>query len=322
VLLILTSSGDVTADYLADILSRERVDFVRLDTDQLVQRVRISYEGFEPRIQLDDRWIAPGDVKSIWYRRPEPLCFEPPDDSPEARFALSEWSECLEGFFARVPPERWINHPTANFEASHKLEQLHLAQTLGFNVPDTLVTQDTELMRRFFAKHHGKVIIKPVSQGQVEESDGSAKSLIYTNLVREEDLLDLSDLERCPTFFQQFVPKESDVRITVVDREMHAVRLLAKEPDGTQRCDVRRNNMVDVLGEMVEIPPGIVTKIRGMMRRYRLRFGAIDMAIATGGEWWFFEINPNGQWAWLDMTTGTDIARSLLHAFSQSTAVV
>ena len=53
------------------------------------------------------------------------------------------------------------------------------------------------------------------------------------------------------------------------------------------------------------------------MEHYELRFGAIDMVVSAAGDWYFLEINPNGQWAWLDMTAGTNIAASFLQAFSE-----
>ncbi|MEJ1729693.1 hypothetical protein SMA90_25505, partial [Escherichia coli] len=53
------------------------------------------------------------------------------DSSPEGRYLLNEWAEALEGFFAHIPRPRWMNHPAANAQASHKLEQLTTAQSLG-----------------------------------------------------------------------------------------------------------------------------------------------------------------------------------------------
>jgi hypothetical protein len=50
---------------------------------------------------------------------------------------------------------------------------------------------------------------------------------------------------------------------------------------------------------------------------YGLRFAAIDMAVALTGEWVFFEVNPNGQWAWLDLVGASDIASSFVRAFSK-----
>jgi hypothetical protein len=35
-----------------------------------------------------------------------------------------------------------------------------------------------------------------------------------------------------------------------------------------------------------------------------LHFGAIDLAQRPDGGFTFFEVNPNGQWAWVEQRTG------------------
>jgi hypothetical protein len=109
-----------------------------------------------------------------------------------------------------------------------------------------------------------------------------------------------------------------------MDGDIHAVALVARENTGEQRCDVRRNNMSDVIYREISLPESVTVGIQNLMRYYGLRFGAIDMAVAVTGSWYFLEINPNGQWAWLDMAAGTDVAASFVKSFSerkQSTAL-
>jgi hypothetical protein len=73
--------------------------------------------------------------------------------------------------------------------------------------------------------------------------------------------------------------------------------------------------MDDVEYEPVSLPDDVVQRIGAMMKHYGLRFAAIDMAIGKDNNWYFFEINPNGQWAWLDVFSGTNIAGSFLRVF-------
>jgi len=261
-------------------------------------------------------WHEPGGFAHVWYRRPEQLKDERFDGSPESKYAVSEWSEFLEGFFAHIPREKWMNHPSRNAAASHKLEQLTTASRLGFKVPSTLATQDGERLRAFFDQHGGQIIVKPMAAGYVERPDEEKASLIYTNRVVMGDLENLDDLHLCPTLFQEFIAKEHDVRITVVDADIHSVALIAKEKNGAQRCDVRRNNMADVTYQPIDLPDAVRAKIRALVEHYGLRFAAIDMAVGLSGEWYFFEVNPNGQWAWLDMWAGMNITASFLRAFS------
>jgi len=315
-LFILTNSQDATATFLTPVLTKAGLPFLRLDTDLLLPRIELSYRIGQAALKVDGYWYHAADVDHIWYRRPEELKEARSDGSPESQYARSEWAEFLECFFAHVPVEKWVNHPSRNTVASRKLEQLTTAANLGLRVPDTLATQNPEELKTFFRHHGGMVIVKPLASGYVERSANEKDSLIYTNPVSEEHLENLADLAACPTLFQQRVDKRSDVRITVVDSDIHAVELLAGDKPGEQRCDIRRNNMSDVSYRPVTLPAEVEARVRKLMAHYRLRFGAIDMALARTGEWYFFEINPNGQWAWLDMTAGTNIAASFVKTFA------
>jgi glutathione synthase/RimK-type ligase-like ATP-grasp enzyme len=314
-LLILSNSEDVTADYLGSVLALSGAEFLRLDTDTVLQRAAFAYEASGPLVRVDGVWYPPSCFSNVWYRRPERLKHPQIDNTPEGRFVLEEWSEALEGFLALIEEPKWVNHPSRNVRASHKLEQLTRATSLGLTVPDTLVTQDPDRLREFFARHAGQVIVKPMASGYVERPEGERDSLIYTNRVRADHLADLDDLRACPTLFQQFIEKRCDVRITAVDGDLHAVGMTAQEPDGTQRCDIRRNNMEDVAYQPVTLPEGVRSQLENLLASYGLRFAAIDMAVATDGEWVFFEVNPNGQWAWLDLAGATNIAASFVDAF-------
>lgn len=314
-LLILTSLEDATADYLAHRLEVESVDFLRLNTDSLIDQAKIRFEIGNPVLTIDGVSLSPADVSNVWYRRPESLESNQFEETPEGRFAISEWSEALEGFLSHIPQTKWVNHPSANFAASHKLEQLTTASRLGFDVPRTLLTQDADDLREFFSNCDGQVIAKPLSHGLIERAGAAQSSLIYSSQLTESDLDLLDDLNLCPTLFQEYISKSADYRITVVDGDIHTARLIAQAEDGVQRCDIRRNNMIDVETESFQLPEHIEGLISCLMQQYGLRFGAIDMATSQNGQWYFFEINPNGQWAWLDLTSDLDIASSFVKSF-------
>ncbi len=316
-LLVLTNTGDATADYLLGKLSEAAVPFVRLDTDTALRRIALAYTPGSPQLQIDGKWYCPVDFSTVWYRRPEKLTLYGPDsDSPEGECIRDEWSEALEGFFSHIPRSQWMNHPAANALASRKLEQLSVARRIGFTIPETIVTQNSEVLRAFFHSNNGRIIVKPMGRAYIERPEEESDSIIFTNRVHDSDLEDLSDLRGCPTLFQQAVDKISDVRITVVDSAIHAFELLAIDATGRQRCDIRRNNMQDVEYRPVKLPDQVVGAVRELVALYELRFAAIDMAIAENGEWYYFEVNPNGQWAWLDICGVGEIYKSFVTSFS------
>jgi len=42
-----------------------------------------------------------------------------------------------------------------------------------------------------------------------------------------------------------------------------------------------------------------------------LSFGAIDLLLTPTGEYVFLEINPNGQWYWLELITGIPLTNAM-----------
>jgi glutathione synthase/RimK-type ligase-like ATP-grasp enzyme len=118
---------------------------------------------------------------------------------------------------------------------------------------------------------------------------------------------------RCPTLFQERIVKSADIRITVVDQDLQAVELTAFD-HGQPRLDIRRNNMVDVKHRPTKLPITIVKQIRRLLASYGLRFAAIDLLRDANSKYVFLEINPNGQWAWLDLVGASNSRDPLIAA--------
>lgn len=313
--LVLTNRADHTADYLCRQLQALGRDVVRLDTDALPSPFRPGYESGEAALTLGPRRLSTRQVAAVWYRRPKPLALGPLADDPgEAQFVEREWAEGVEAVLAHIPIERWVNHPARNTLASRKPEQLTRAVAYGLRVPPTLVTQDADALRRFWDEGEGEIIAKPLRVGAVERGGAERDTLIYTSSVAPEHLERADVLARCPTLFQHAVDKDLDVRVTVVDRELVAVGLRATD-DGRQRLDIRRDNMEDVAYTPVELPPWVRQALLDLLASYSLRYAAVDFVVDQRGEWIFLEINPNGQWAWLDLVGAAHIAPLFDHAF-------
>ena len=214
-----------------------------------------------------------------------------------------------------ISSQRWINHPSSNAAASYKSEQLSRALKMGLCVPETLITRQPNALREFWGHCRGKVIAKPLIGGYLEREPAEADTQIFTNQVLQCHLENLDNtLPLCPTLFQRMVEKQLDVRIAVVDRQITVIGLKAGE-HGAQRLDIRRNDMNDVEYVPVALPDEIKKKLLLLLDSYGLRFAAIDMALDTHNRWIFFEINPNGQWAWTDLVGVTNIAKAFLASF-------
>ncbi|MFT6864230.1 MAG: hypothetical protein ACJAVK_002794 [Akkermansiaceae bacterium] len=120
-IVVLTNSLDATASFLVPILRKAGIEVLRFDTDDLVAKIKCSYQDGQIQLHWDDRLILPNDIEHVWYRRPDRLMTPLFDDSPEGKYARLEWTEFIECFLAHVPSSRWVNHPARNVAASRKL---------------------------------------------------------------------------------------------------------------------------------------------------------------------------------------------------------
>lgn len=76
--------------------------------------------------------------------------------------------------------------------------------------------------------------------------------------------------------------------------------------------DWRQGSRLDLKHERIELPREIEEKCFALMKCLNLRYGAIDLVCDRKGKLWFLEINPNGQWAWIENLTGYPIAAAIV----------
>ncbi|MFF7362675.1 hypothetical protein [Streptomyces sp. NPDC008125] len=201
-----------------------------------------------------------------------------------------------------------MNHPWRNRDAEHKPAQLATAARCGFDVPPTLLTNSEDAARQFIGDHC-PVVYKPLRGTEYESADGRA----LTVWVEEVDPADLNaGVTQTMHLFQKRVQSIADLRVTVVGEEVFTVRI-----DGSPGLDWRRH--YDTLSyTLVDTPPHLAKSVRQFLDGFGLVFGAFDFGIERNGRIWFYECNPNGQFAWFpDAITGrivTAVADQLQYA--------
>ena len=268
----------------------------RLDGDGMTGTVRV-------RDRRHQRWrsLALGEVGCGYYRRP--TAFRVPDGVPELWqfWAAREARHGFGGVISALP--RWLNHPADIAYAEYKPVQLHYAAQAGLRIPRTIVTNDPKEAREFGGQV-GQVVHKRLS-GAVGPGDP------FTHLVEPGDL-DVADTAH---LFQEWIDKDHEVRVTIVDDAVFAVRIDAHTDAAfvDWRADHDR-----LTYSVADVPPAVEVAMHVLMWRLRLRFTAFDFAVTPTGDWVFLEINPNGQWLWLQQHTGLPIAAAVATALQDA----
>jgi ATP-grasp ribosomal peptide maturase len=266
--------------------------------------------GWTGNLRLPERCIALDQIGCAYYRRPTVFEFPNHLSDEERRWALREARSGVGGVLAELP--RWLNHPVDIGRAEYKPVQLARAEAVGLTVPDTLITNDPDEARSFVSAA-GQAVYKPLGGGGIAEE--GVHKLVYANQLTA-DVIDDS-VRGTAHLFQKWVPKAYEVRLTVVDHEFFGIRI--DSDSEIARVDWRTDYPA-LRYSVIEVPELVRVSVWRLMRQLRLRFGALDFVLGPDGAWTFLEINPNGQWAWLQDATGLPIAAAIADALTREDA--
>ncbi|HEV2089025.1 MAG TPA: ATP-grasp ribosomal peptide maturase [Cryptosporangiaceae bacterium] len=307
--LVLTERLDPTADLVVAELARRGVAVVRFDTAEFPADLRVC-------ATFDGRWHGVVHTRThvlhldalcgAYYRRPSAFVFPPGMTEHELGWANLEARIGLGGVLATVP--HWLNHPSRIGFAEYKPIQLAAAAAAGLDTPRTLITNDPADARRF-AAGVGQVVYKPFSAAT--EKDGR-RAFVYTTPVTADDIDDAVRLTA--HLFQEWVPKAHEVRLTVVDDQLFAARLTA----GSEAARVDwRSDYPSLVYAVDEVPAEVRLAVLRLLAELGLRFAAMDFVVTPAGRWVFLDLNPNGQWAWIEHETGLPLCAAIADALTR-----
>ncbi len=185
----------------------------------------------------------------------------------------------------------WVSTPEATRRAENKLVQLRAAQAAGFVVPRTLISQDPLTIRAFCAALPSPAVIKTVH--------GTPRSQLFSLRVTDDHLSDDDALRMCPTIFQEYVPGHRHLRVLCCGRRSYAVQI------ETERLDWRLD--LDTPMSPVRLEAAVERQLGDVLERLGLRMGVADLKITPAGDPVWLELNPQGQFLFLEGLTGLDL---------------
>jgi hypothetical protein len=313
-ILILTETEDVHADRVEEKLRQRGADFLRFDPAQFPSRasVSLSYTAlgqFRGVLHTDEAAIALGDLHSVWFRRPENPVPHPEITDPVMRDYLEE--EC-KTFMNDV----WHSLdclcvpalPNVLRRAEFKASQLKVAGELGFELPPTLFTNSPEEFLEFYRRHNGNIVSKLASKAFYSVTGATFNR--YTQVVSKRDVGYAGLVRYGPVIFQAYVPKRVELRVTVVGKELFTVEIHSQESNHT-RHDWRRYDFFATPYLPHELPREVGQLCVELVERLGLCYGAIDLVLTPDGRYVFLEINPNGQYLWIEDATELPITDAI-----------
>lgn len=242
---------------------------------------------------------------AVWWRRPQNFIPSLEITEPKMRrFVVSECSMTLEGGLTACDCFL-VNNIFNERRASNKILQLETARRIGFQIPETYITNSLSDVRELYSKFDGQIIFKGLTDAKYHLGE--------TRQVTSEILEKDDKLKYAPVQFQWKVPCKYDLRVTVVGDDVFATKIHSGN----------RGDLIDwrvdlkIPMEPYHLPNKVKFKCLKLARKLGLLYGAIDLRETPQGEIYFFEINPSGQFLFCDQVPDLPITYALYELLSK-----
>jgi len=307
-LLIVTSQPDVHADAVVEHFTalHPGFDVFRLNTERFLLDHRVSFDGAHFLIDnvLNGKCLASKNEMVVWYRRPSEIQVDQELSVADAKFVRSESSGVLSGLIYHLHNQQnvWINDLLAMRRWRWTACQLALALDLGLSVPNTRIANfvvETSEIRP-------PLCIKSINTPVFETHETMVS--VYTTRVQA------SELHREPDFLnftlvQEYVEKQYDIRVVVFGASVFAFRIDSQD-NALSQIDFRGFNPFELAHSLITLDQEVERKLLALVAAMGLRFAAIDLVMDQDSKVTFLEVNPNGQWLWLEKVTGVPLVES------------
>jgi glutathione synthase/RimK-type ligase-like ATP-grasp enzyme len=311
--LILSSAIDVEADIVGIELLRRGIDYLRLNIEDIPHSFNIFYtvtQNSEPLslIKIGSSLISVSDISVVWLRNFDFALKSYDGRQLNSTFAFQQWNDALQTLYGLLKCP-WINSLEGMHHSNSRVNQLLSAKNVGFNIPSTLITNDPNEASRFYHTCNENMIVKVLHHHDIE-TNGEMYS-IYTHVLNHNDLLKFNDLVHAPCMLQERIHKTSELRVTVVDDKVFASEI--KFDSGTQGGDVlHRYPMSQLHKRPVHLQKEFHSRCVRFIRLLGLKYGAIDFILDVNEKLYFLEVNPTGDWVWIERQTNLPITKALV----------
>lgn len=313
-ILIVTSKDDFTADHVIIEFKKRKISFFRLNTETFPFESYLSWSLNNKKEKVTywnkTKKLNFKDVKSVWYRRPKPPEIKTRISKFVRDFIQDEVKNTFSGIWRSLECF-WVSKPDNIYKSSSKIDQMYFASKYGFNVPGTLITNKPEEAKKFIADNHNEIIFKPIYKSHISTNKG--EKILFANKYSKNDDLIFENIKYSPIMIQQYIPKMYDIRVNIFGKKLFATEIHSQNIAFDKvNEDWRRGILLDIPHKIHKLPIEIEEKCFKIINHYDLQFSAFDLIFTPSKEYFFLEMNPNGQWAWIEPLTNQPLTKSLI----------
>lgn len=314
VLLVTHSDDNDSVNKISDEITTKGLIPFRLDTDLYPEKYLLEstfdVSGSAHHLTApNNQYLSSHEILSVWYRRFAPAGKVDHSIAPQLRsVCIEESKHTLLGFLNNLDCFK-IDDYWHIRRASNKEYQLKTAQKLGFIIPNTLTTNNAAKAKDFFENNKKDIVTKMQSQFSIWKEN--QEQVLFTSIITEQHISNMDGLEKCPMIFQSNIKKKLELRAIIVGDEIFCAAIDSNAHDN-MNIDWRKRGL-DTLDYWFkyDLPQHMQEKLLKLTKALGLHYGAVDLILTAEDDYVFLEINPSGEFYWMDQYTKLDICQAL-----------
>lgn len=276
----------------------------RFDTDRYPTEVQLdTYSGASEGGMITDgeQQLDLSEVSSVWYRRMRYGQKLP--DSMDKQYRQASIDECrstVRGMIASLGGFHFDKMANVDV-AKNKQLQLQVAREVGLLTPRTLTSNNPEAVKQFAQDTQEQGLITKMLSSFAIYGEKGEENVVFTSPVTDEDLENLEGLCFCPMTFQENIPKALELRTTIVGHQVFTAAVNSQKLEGST-FDWRKEGKALVKDwQPYNLPEEVEKKLIKLMAYFGLNYGAIDIIVTPDGDHVFLEVNPVGEFFWMEV---------------------
>ncbi|MEH1788009.1 MAG: MvdD family ATP-grasp ribosomal peptide maturase [Nostoc sp.] len=304
VLIITFSNDNESIPLVIKAIETQGEKAFRFDTDRYPTEVKLDiYQGDSERVIITDgeQKLDLSEVSSVWYRRMRYGVKIPETMDKQFRDASVEESRrTVRGMIASLKAFHFDKMSNVDITNNKQL-QLQVAREIGLVTPRTLTSNNPEAVKQFAQECQEQGIVTKMLSSFAIYDDRGRENVVFTSLIKDEDLEHLDGLRFCPMTFQENVPKALELRTTIVGHRLFTAAVNSQSLDGSTYDWRKEGKALNKNWKPYNLPEDVEKKLLQLMAYFGLNYGAIDIIVTPDGRHVFLEVNPVGEFFWMEI---------------------
>ncbi|KLD79379.1 hypothetical protein Y886_04895 [Xanthomonas hyacinthi DSM 19077] len=217
-----------------------------------------------------------------------------------------------------VGTQAFVNSPCSAIRADNKMLQLRAASEVGLSPPQSYFGSSIDRVKEIFGNTNN-LVIKPFEPFSWRYADGRTRCAFASRAsISLLDNYEAGTALAAPAIFQEEIAKDFDIRTFVFGDQIHAFKIHQTSGRLDSREDLT-DSKVTTISE-IDLPVDVQKKVGLLMSKMGVEVACIDLVPDKNGEYHFLDLNPSGNWLFLESRVPNSNVLSKFCSYLASTA--